>query len=295
MVIVFCLAQPSRLLFNPAHLARVKFQFIFQGKPSNLICSDTNLEFINLLTKRTEITFIMMDSVKGRLKEAKLRQSKNDNTGAFRLAFEALDMFLRELCFKRGARLDPKQEKGPVSKWRFVDCVDFLRSNSFITKAQGSILFKINNLRIPVVHYGKDPSETETKDAIREITRFIQGRGICAGAIMNKPIVGVDSMDPISKAREIMMQYDYSQLPVFKGSKTMGSISEKTLVKLFPTLEMEGELLVNKVMEPPFKEVSENALLEEIRCLLLDESAVLVLGKDRVIGIITKADLLKMF
>jgi predicted transcriptional regulator len=236
-----------------------------------------------------------MDRVKARLSEAKSRLKKKDNATAFRLSYEALDMFLRELCFRCGARLEPEQNKEPVSKWTFAKCVDFLKSHSIITKTQGNALFKINNLRVPVVHYGKDPNETETREVIREITCFIQGRGICASAIMNKPVVSVDATDSILKARKIMMQHDYSQLPVFRENKSIGSISEKTFVKLFPTLELATKLRVDKVMEPPFKEVSESTLLEEIRKILLIESAILVLRKNEAIGIITKADLLKMF
>lgn len=66
-------------------------------------------------------------------------------------------------------------------------------------------------------------------------------------------------------------------------------------VKLFPTLELASETTIDKVMDPPFKEISDNALLEEVRRLLITESAVLVTKHDQVIGIITKADLLKMF
>jgi CBS domain-containing protein len=208
-------------------------------------------DFIKLLRSKSEIESVMMDCVKARLNEAKSRLKKNDNGAAFRLAYEALDMFLRELCFKCGARLDPKQKKGSVSKWGFARCVDFLMSHSMITKTQGSTLFRINNLRVSIVHYGKNPDETETKEVIREISRFIRGRGICACAIMNKPVVSVDASDPISKAREIMIQHDYSQLPVFRENKAVGSVSEKTFVKLFPTLELATELTVDKVMEDP--------------------------------------------
>ena len=237
----------------------------------------------------------MLDSVKAKLKEAKRRLTNGDNAGAFRSGYEALEMFLRELCFTCGAPLVPQGNKGSVAKWGFARCVEYLRSNAIITKTQQSLLFKINNSRIAAVHYGKDPDKKETKGAVREIERFIQGRGICARAIMNKPVTGVQVMDPLSKARELMLEHDYSQLPVFEGKKSVGSVSEGTFVKLFPTLELASELTIENSMGPPFKEVSENALLEEVRRYLFSEPAVLVTSQDLVIGIITKADLLKMF
>ena len=237
----------------------------------------------------------MIDHAKVKLKEAKQRLTNGDNSGAFRLAYEALEIFLRELCFECGAPLQPRPEKKSVSKWGFAKCVDFLRFNSVITKKQRSLLFKINNFRIVAVHYGKDPDEIEAKSSIEEIERFIQGRGICAIAIMKNPVIGVDSTDPLSKARKIMLDNDFSQLPVFKGKKAIGSISEATFVKLFPTLALTSKTIIGKVMDPPFKEISDNSLLEEVIRLLFTESAVLVTKHDQVIGIITKADLLKMF
>lgn len=237
----------------------------------------------------------MLDSVKARLKEAKHRLTNGDNAGAFRFAYEALDIFLRELCFTCGAPLGTQGNRRSVSKWGFARCVEYLRFNIIITKTQQSLLFKINNSRIAAVHYGKDPDRKEMKEAITEIERFIQGRGICASAIMNKPVIAVQVKDPLSKARELMLEHDYSQLPVFEGKKSVGSISEGTFVKLFPTLELASELTIEKAMEPSFKEVSENALLEEVRRYLFSEPAVLVTSQDLVIGIITKADLLKMF
>jgi len=237
----------------------------------------------------------MIDRVKARLKEAKLRLSNRDDAGAFRTAHEALEMFLRELCFKCGVSLQSNPQKQSVSEWGFAKCVDFLRSNSAITKAQAGLLFKINNLRISVVHYGKDPEKKEAQDTIREIERFIQGGGVCAIAIMKRPVVGVDMKDPLSKAKELMLENDYSQLLVFQGNRPVGSISEETFVKLFPTLELANEISISEVMETPFKEVSENTLLEDVKKLLFTESAILVTNDRQVLGIITKADLLKMF
>lgn len=88
-----------------------------------------NLEFIKFFSfLSAKGLFTMIDHVKAKLKEAKLRLTKGDNSSAFRLAFEALDIFLRELCFKCGAPLESRPEKRSVSKWGFTKCVDFLRS-----------------------------------------------------------------------------------------------------------------------------------------------------------------------
>ena len=237
----------------------------------------------------------MSDCVKARLEGAKSRLAKRDYEGAFRFAYEALDMFLRKLCFQYRQVTEQDMHEKSIFKWGFSECVDFLQRHQIITKSQASLLFDINNSRIPVVHYGKNPTKREVKHAIGEIERFVQGRGVCASAIMNQPVVGVDSTDSLSKAKSLMLNGDYSHLPVFKERKPVGSISEATFVELFPQLDLATEVKINKVMGPPFKEVPESMLLEEVRKLLLNESALLVQRQGKVVGIITKADILKMF
>jgi hypothetical protein len=192
----------------------------------------------------------MLDCVKARLKNARLRLASRDYEGAFRFAYEALDMFLRQLCFQYGEVSEQKMQKKCVSKWGFAECVGFLQHNYIITKSQASLLFNINNLRIPVVHYGRNPSEREAKDAIGEIEHFIQGRGVCASAIMNQPVVGVDLTDSLSRAKDLMLKGSYSYLPVFKGRKSVGSISEATFVGMFPQQDLASEVEISEVMGP---------------------------------------------
>ena len=95
----------------------------------------------------------------------------------------------------------------------------------------------------------------------------------------------------------MMAKYGYSQLPVFDGLHAVGSISEKTIIGKVSEgkdLSQISKLSVGEVMEEAFPQVGEDAPLALISNLLQVYSAVLILSKGQVVGIITKADLLKM-
>ena len=94
-----------------------------------------------------------------------------------------------------------------------------------------------------------------------------------------------------------MANHGYSQLPVFDGEHAIGSISEKSIigkVSAGKDLSQVSKLSVEKLMEEAFPQVGEDAPLQLISSLLQVYPAVLILAKGKVVGIVTKADLLKM-
>ncbi|MEM4102719.1 MAG: CBS domain-containing protein, partial [Conexivisphaerales archaeon] len=101
----------------------------------------------------------------------------------------------------------------------------------------------------------------------------------------------------IKEAVMVMHENSISQMPVFdREQRVVGSISEKSMVeaigkgKGFRKLE---EMKVSDVMEPPFPLVDEVAPIELIAKILTFYSAVLVTKMGKVIGIITRSDLLR--
>ena len=94
-----------------------------------------------------------------------------------------------------------------------------------------------------------------------------------------------------------MRDHDYSQLPVFDGERVVGSITEKTVLSQIlagKDFSKISTLSVEEVMEESFPQVSEGAPLSLISGILQVYPAVLVSKKGKTIGIITKADLLRM-
>jgi len=142
-----------------------------------------------------------------------------------------------------------------------------------------------------------DPSYTKVK-AIFDVLEHIEIKTeVHVGEVLHKEVVGVQKNDSVSKAVRLMTERGYSQLPVFDGKHAVGSISEKTMlgqVSAGKDLAQISKLSVGDIMEEAFPQVGEDAPLPLISSLLQVYPAVLISKKGKVVGIATKADLLKM-
>ncbi len=142
-----------------------------------------------------------------------------------------------------------------------------------------------------------DPSYTKVKAIIDVLNQLEMKMEVHVREIAQSEVVGVQKSDMVSKAVRLMMEHGYSQLPVFDGEHAVGSISEKTIlsqVSAGKDLDQISMLSVEEVMNEAFPQVGEDAPLSLISGLLQVYPAVLVSKKGKVVGIVTKADLLKM-
>ena len=113
--------------------------------------------------------------------------------------------------------------------------------------------------------------------------------------IMTDSIISVQINDKVKKAVEFMWKYGVSQLPVLDGTRLCGSIREETIMKAMITEKPERilEEPVGELMEEPLPSVNPRADIEDvIKLLISGYPAVLVIDKGKVIGIITKIDVI---
>jgi predicted transcriptional regulator len=115
--------------------------------------------------------------------------------------------------------------------------------------------------------------------------------------VFNNEVISVQKDEPISNVVQLMKDHGYSQLPVFDGKQPVGSISEKTILRQIlagKDLPQISKRPTGEIMEEAFPQVSEDAPLATISSLLQTYSAVLISKKGKTVGIVTKADLLRM-
>ncbi len=142
-----------------------------------------------------------------------------------------------------------------------------------------------------------DSSYTKVKTIFDVLDRLEAKTKIQEEKVVPNEIIGVQKDEPISKVVRLMKDHDYSQIPVFNGKQSVGSISEKTILRQIlagKDLAQISKLPIEQVMEEAFPQVGEDAPLSLISSLLQTYPAVLVSKKGIVQGIITKADLLRM-
>ncbi len=141
-----------------------------------------------------------------------------------------------------------------------------------------------------------EPSYTRVRAILEALQRLEQRSEARAHEIMTKEVVGVQVCDQVQSAVKLMRETSYSQLPVFDGERSVGSVSESTIIDRI--LDRRGgdvirDRLVSEIMDDAFPQVGEDAPVSLLTSLLRVYPAVLVSKKGEVAGIVTKADLLK--
>jgi predicted transcriptional regulator len=142
-----------------------------------------------------------------------------------------------------------------------------------------------------------DSSYTKVKTIFEALERLEFKTKVQAEKIVQNEVISVQRNDPISKVVNVMKEHGYSQIPVFDGKQPVGSVSEKAILRQIlagKDLEEISKLPTVEIMEEAFPQINEDAPLSLITSLLQTYSAVLVTRKGIVMGIITKADLLRM-
>lgn len=117
--------------------------------------------------------------------------------------------------------------------------------------------------------------------------------------IMNPNVISVRYDETVRDAVDLMRTYDISQLPVEREGRMVGGIHEASLIRMLVFEKNPREFFeqkVFKVMEKPFPTVSPDTLLEEVMLILSrGEPAVIVEENGRMVGIITKIDVISSF
>ena len=167
-----------------------------------------------------------------------------------------------------------------------------------LKQAELAKLAGVSQSLIAKLESGKiDSSYNKVKTIFDALERLEVKTKIQAGKMLQNKIVSVQKNEQVSKVVQLMKTHGYSQLPVFDGKQPVGSISEKAILRQILDGKDMAEisaLPAIEVMEEGFPQVCEDAPLSLISSLLQVYSAVLVLKKGMVVGIITKADLLRM-
>ncbi|MEM0217755.1 MAG: CBS domain-containing protein [Candidatus Nezhaarchaeales archaeon] len=117
-----------------------------------------------------------------------------------------------------------------------------------------------------------------------------------AEQVMHRPVIWVDADEPVRNVVELMEKYGISQIPVLDKGNVVGTIHESTLLRHFLKTK-NPSLLFNKqareVMDEPLPMVSPFTSISDVLALLGGEKpAVLVVNGGKLVGIITKIDII---
>lgn len=126
------------------------------------------------------------------------------------------------------------------------------------------------------------------------------------GRRMSHPVITIPPNTPITKAHELMNRENINQCPVVKNGKLVGLVTEKDILKAYPSsattlavweiTSLLEKIKVEDVMIKEFQTVQEDTPIEVAARVLVDHeiSALPVMRGKELVGIITEADLFKI-
>jgi predicted transcriptional regulator len=159
-----------------------------------------------------------------------------------------------------------------------------------ITGLSQSYIAKIESGRI-------DPSYSKVQNIFKALESMRQNSAQNAAGIMNTGLIWIYGDESVRDAVKVMHESSISQLPVFdREHRVIGSISERSIVEAMgkgKDIIKLYQMKVSEIMDPPFPLVDEVAPVELVAKILTFYNAVLVTKLGKVIGIITRSDLLK--
>ena len=156
-----------------------------------------------------------------------------------------------------------------------------------ISGVSQSLIAKIESNRI-------DPAYSKVVQIISALENKLNQSKKVVSQIMTKDIISLKSDDLVSHAVELMKQKDISQLPVFSDGRCVGSISDRSILELMSKNHtIPKSMMVREIMQDVYPSVPESAFVDSVSELLRYFRAILVEKNGKIVGIVTKADLLK--
>lgn len=112
--------------------------------------------------------------------------------------------------------------------------------------------------------------------------------------IMTSNIIYCTSSQTIREASKKLIKNDISQLPIFEGEKVVGTITERCIIDAQSKYgEVIAHMPINKIMEPPLPLLDTSTSASILYSFMRHYQAVLVTEKGKVVGIISRADLMR--
>lgn len=117
-----------------------------------------------------------------------------------------------------------------------------------------------------------------------------------AGEIMHSSIIYARPDDTIARAIETVRKGDFMQLPVLSRSRNvLGTVYQKDLLDVAANNPRAiGSMRVSSILKPALPQVDKGTALAKLKPIIESWNAVLVVEKNRAVGIITIYDLMKL-
>lgn len=170
-----------------------------------------------------------------------------------------------------------------------------MRERLKITQKELAMESKVSQSMIAKIEAEKIiPSYENAKSIFLALENFTNQKSLKAKDIMKTRIKTINQHDTLKKAIAIMKDSGISQLPVLNDGKNVGVLSEKDIIDAFnKNIKLNSKTKVFELMDDALPAVGGETPIKLLSDLLDHNQAVLISKSGRIIGIVTKSDLLK--
>lgn len=141
-----------------------------------------------------------------------------------------------------------------------------------------------------------DPRLSTVRKILEAFEEAEKERQILIKDLMHSPVIHIASDDSIEEVVTLMHTYGFSQIPVLERGIPVGSISEDMIIRLMAENKKKSisHMKISDIMGEAFPTVSPGISISVVSRILEGTPAVLVVEKGKVIGVVTKHDVMKL-
>ena len=172
-----------------------------------------------------------------------------------------------------------------------------LRKHHNLTQAELAKISGVSQSLIAKIEAGTlDPTFSRAKKILGVLESLHRQVELQAKDVMVPKLIPCDPTNSVAEAVATMHKHGISQLPVVAEGHLVGLVSEGTVLEMIakPTKDISS-VRVEDVMQDIPPVVSENTQVGVITSLLRHFPIVVVTRKGGLVGVVTKADVLKVF
>jgi len=169
------------------------------------------------------------------------------------------------------------------------DLIKRMRNEAGLTQKRLAELVGVSQAHIAKIEQGKvDPRLSTVNRVLRVLGERQKQR---SRDIMTHGVISAGVKDKILDVSDRMVRHGISQVPVLDGGNVVGTVTEESVLR-----RLGSDVAVqtaDKVMTSALPSVDESAGIDVVRRLLRTHQGILVLKGKKVVGIITRSDLLR--
>ena len=176
-----------------------------------------------------------------------------------------------------------------------ISDIKSIRKKLGLTQSELAAISGVSQSLIAKIEAGNiDPTYTKAQKILEALKNLGKQKEIPIEKIMNSKVIAVHPNDTISNVVSKMKRYEISQVPVIRENKCVGYVSESTLLDAL--VKNKAHAKVADIMKESPPVVSKVTSTNAVSQLLPFFSMVLISEKGKIVGVVTKSDIIrKMF